>query len=184
MTLPATDPELRPAVLRSVFSTFPTGVVAVCAIVSGARVGMAVSSFTSVSLDPPLVAFCVQRTSRTWHTLRTAPRLGVSVLAISHAGAARTLAARDGDRFAGLDTTTTDSAVHIRDSVSDLTCSLQDTVDAGDHLLVILRVHTARADAAASPLVFHRSGFTGVAQHDDQQPRPSSPVQHARSHRS
>jgi flavin reductase (DIM6/NTAB) family NADH-FMN oxidoreductase RutF len=180
MTRSATDLDLRPDTLRSVFSTFPTGVVAVCGIVSGARVGMAVSSFTSVSLDPPLVAFCVQRTSRTWPTLRMAPRLGVSVLASSHACAARTLASKDGDRFAGVDTITTDSAVHIRGSVSDLTCSLRNTVDAGDHLLVILQVHTARADGDVSPLVFHRSGFTSVAPHVDQQARPD---QHAGSRR-
>lgn len=155
--------ELAPDAMRSVFGTFPTGVIAVCGLVDGERVGMAVSSFTPVSLDPPLVAFCVQRTSRTWRRLSAAPRLGISVLADGHAGAARTLAARDGDRFAGVDTVTADGAVHLRDSLSALTCMLEKVVDAGDHILVVLRVCSASIDADAAPLVFHRSAFTTIA---------------------
>jgi flavin reductase (DIM6/NTAB) family NADH-FMN oxidoreductase RutF len=159
--------DVMPDALRSVFGTFPTGVVAVCGIVEGERVGMAVSSFTPVSLDPPLVAFCVQRTSRTWPQLRTAPRLGISVLADGHAGAARTLAARDGDRFAGVDTVTADGAVHLRGSPSTLTCTLDNVVDAGDHFLVVLRVRGAFADVDIAPLVFHRSAFTTIAKQVD-----------------
>jgi flavin reductase (DIM6/NTAB) family NADH-FMN oxidoreductase RutF len=58
--------------LRKVFGRFPSGVVAVCADVDGAPVGMLVSSFTSVSLEPALASVCVMESSRSWSLLRRA----------------------------------------------------------------------------------------------------------------
>ena len=87
--------------LRRVFAAFPTGVTALAAEPEGIPVGMAASSFTSVSLEPPLVSVCVAQTSRTWPALRAASRIGVSVLADGHAEASRRLSAKDGDRFGG-----------------------------------------------------------------------------------
>lgn len=66
--------------LRRAFGCFPSGIT-VCALVDGTPVGMAASSFTSVSLAPPLVSVCIQHTSTTWPVLRNRPRLGLSVLA-------------------------------------------------------------------------------------------------------
>ena len=99
---------LDPTSLREAFGHFPTGVIAIAAEVDGARVGLAASTFVPVSLEPPLVSFCVQNTSTTWPKLADAPYLGISVLGESHDAAARTLAAKTGDRFAGLETTSTD----------------------------------------------------------------------------
>lgn len=70
-----------PAELRQVFSMFPSGVVTVAALNDkGKPVGMVASSFTSVSLDPPLVSICIQNTSATWPVLHASKRLGVSVM--------------------------------------------------------------------------------------------------------
>jgi flavin reductase (DIM6/NTAB) family NADH-FMN oxidoreductase RutF len=68
-------------VLREAYGTFPSGVTALCAMIDGAPTGMTASSFTSVSMDPPLVSICVANTSATWTRLRPSARLGVSVLA-------------------------------------------------------------------------------------------------------
>lgn len=62
--------------LREAFAHVPSGVVAICADVDGERVGMAASTFVPVSLDPPLVSFCVQHTSTTWPRLSVLPHLG------------------------------------------------------------------------------------------------------------
>ena len=97
--------ELDPRLFRDVLGHYPTGVVLVTALdADGEPIGMIVGSFTSVSLDPPLVSFCVQNTSSTWPKLKELPSLGISVLGESHDEAVRTLAAKTGDRFAGLDT--------------------------------------------------------------------------------
>ena len=102
--------DLSPASLREAFGHFPTGVIAIAAEVDGVRVGLAASTFVPVSLDPPLVSFCVQNTSTTWPKLKDLPFLGISVLGEAHDAAAKTLAAKTGDRFAGLETESTDAA--------------------------------------------------------------------------
>ncbi|NED85961.1 flavin reductase family protein, partial [Streptomyces sp. SID11233] len=89
--------------LRRAFGCFPSGVTALCARRGGHPLGLAASSFTSVSMDPPLVSVCVQHTSTTWPKLRALPRLGVSVLAEGQDEICGRLASRSGDRFAGVD---------------------------------------------------------------------------------
>ena len=68
--------DLSPTSLREAFGHFPAGVIAIAAEVDGIRVGLAASTFVPVSLDPPLVSFCVQNTSETWPKLKTAALAG------------------------------------------------------------------------------------------------------------
>ena len=86
--------SLEPVRLRHVFGTFPTGVAALAALVSDEPQGIAVNSFTSVSLDPAMVLVCVARTSTTWPLLAKVPRLGISVLAADQKRACHQLSAR------------------------------------------------------------------------------------------
>ncbi len=150
------------AALREAFSHFPAGVVAIAAELDGTRVGLAASTFVPVSLDPPLVSFCVQNTSTTWPKLRDLPVLGISVLGESHDEAARTLAAKAGDRFSGLDTVSTESGAVFIDGTSVwLESSVDQLLPAGDHTIVVLRVRniTVRPDVDVAPIVFHRRSF-------------------------
>jgi flavin reductase (DIM6/NTAB) family NADH-FMN oxidoreductase RutF len=150
-----------PAELRRVFGCFPSGIAAVCALdAGGTPIGMAVSSFTSVSLEPPLVSVCVQDTSTTWPVLRRAPRLGLSVLAEGQAAGAEALGARGIDRFAGISwTSTAEGAVVLHDAAAWLDCVIEVEHAAGDHILVLLRVHGLVGDPNRQPLVFHSSRF-------------------------
>ena len=149
--------------LRRAFSLFPSGVTAVCALVDGAPIGLAASSFTSVSLDPPLVSVAFGSRSRTWARLREAARIGISVLAEQHADYCRVLAG-PGDRFADVDwTATPDGAVHIGGSALLLTCSIVELTTAGDHEVAFLRVEEILAQAPVEPLLFHGSKFRRVA---------------------
>jgi flavin reductase (DIM6/NTAB) family NADH-FMN oxidoreductase RutF len=154
---PLTD---DPRALRQAYGCFPSGVTAVCALVDGIPVGMAASSFTSVSLAPPLVSVCVQDSSTTWPKLRDRPRLGLSVLAEGHDAACMSLSAKHGDRFAGVEwEATADDGVYVHGSTAWLDCSVEREVPAGDHAIVLLRIHGMRADPDAAPLVFHGSRF-------------------------
>jgi flavin reductase (DIM6/NTAB) family NADH-FMN oxidoreductase RutF len=160
-----TQVVLSGTTLRAAFGAVPSGVVAVCGLdATGQALGMAVSTFVPVSLDPPLVALSVQTTSRTWPELRGIRRLGISVLGSAHGSAARQLAAREGDRFGGLLTTVrSGTALFLEGTPAQFECSVADEIPAGDHLIVILSVHALTVDAAADPLVFHRSDFVGLA---------------------
>jgi flavin reductase (DIM6/NTAB) family NADH-FMN oxidoreductase RutF len=154
------EQALDPARLRQVFGAFPTGVTALAALVDDQPVGIAASSFTSVSLDPPLVSVCVAHTSTTWPLLRHAPRYGVSVLSADQERAGRQLADRHGDRFAELRwRATADGAVLLEDASAWLDCSLYQQVHAGDHDLLLFRVHDLDLDVTQAPLVFHASQF-------------------------
>lgn len=156
---PSNLTPLSPAALREAFGHFPTGVVAVAAEIDGVRVGLAASTFVPVSLEPPLVSFCVQNSSTTWPKLQSSPRLGISVLGEAHDMAARCLAAKTGDRFAGLETVTNDGAVFIAGTAVWLGSSIEQLVPAGDHTIVVLRVDELTVDPEIAPIVFHRSGF-------------------------
>jgi flavin reductase (DIM6/NTAB) family NADH-FMN oxidoreductase RutF len=152
--------NLTPLSLREAFGHFPTGVVAIAAVVEGVREGLAVSTFVPVSLEPPLVSFCVQNTSTTWPKLKGVPTLGISVLGESHDEAARTLAAKTGDRFAGLETASSDAgAVFIKGTALWLESAIEQLIPAGDHTIVVLRVTEITVDAEVTPIVFHRSAF-------------------------
>jgi flavin reductase (DIM6/NTAB) family NADH-FMN oxidoreductase RutF len=151
---------LEPTDLRRVFSAFPTGVTAVAALVDGLPAGLTANSFTSVSLDPPIVSVCVAHTSTTWPTLRTATRLGISVLAAHQERHGRALSERRADRFGSLPwRATADGAVLLDGASAWLDCGIEREIGVGDHDLVLLRVHALDADPEVPPLVFHGSRY-------------------------
>jgi flavin reductase (DIM6/NTAB) family NADH-FMN oxidoreductase RutF len=150
--------------LRDAFGCFPCGVAAVCAMVDDIPVGMAVSSFTPVSLAPPLVSICMQDTSTTWPRLRGATRLGLSVLGEEHGAVCRALARKGVDRFADVDWTAgRGSGVFVRGSSAWFDCSVHQEIPAGDHIMVLLRIHELRCEPDVAPLVFHSSRFRRLA---------------------
>jgi len=153
--------------LRHAFAKVPSGVAALAALVDGAPQGLVVSTFTvGVSLDPPLVMFAVQNSSRTWPVLRGSARLGVSVLSAHQEHAARQIASKDGDRFAGLPVSvSSEGALLLPGAALWLDCSVEQEVPAGDHAVVLLRVHGHEVrEGHVDPLVFHSSTFTGLRQ--------------------
>lgn len=163
MTL-TTNQDLDPVRLRQAFGFFPSGVVAVAAEVDGVVTGLAASSFTSLSLDPPLVSINLAAASKTWPDLRRAKSLGLTVLAEQHADVCRQLSGPVEQRFDGVPfTVADDEAVTLDEGVASFVCTLEREVEAGDHVLVVLRLHGfdhAEDEGGSAPLVFHRSGFT------------------------
>jgi flavin reductase (DIM6/NTAB) family NADH-FMN oxidoreductase RutF len=158
------DIEVDVATLRRVLAAFPTGVTALAALVDGEPVGMAANSFTSVSLDPPLVSVCVATTSSTWPKLRRATRLGVSVLSHAQEAASRSLASRGVDRFAALTWTATEDGAILLDGASAwFDCAIEREIRAGDHEIVLLNVHGLGTDPQTPPLVFHGSRYRRLA---------------------
>jgi flavin reductase (DIM6/NTAB) family NADH-FMN oxidoreductase RutF len=158
-----TGPAPGPLDLRRVLSTYPTGVTAVAALVGDQPVGITANSFTSVSLEPPIVSICVAHTSTTWPQLRAAPRLGISVLGAHQERHGRLLSARGIDRFASLQWQVTDLGAVLLDGASAwLDCSIERLIPVGDHDLVLLNVRSLDGDVSVPPLVFHASRYLAL----------------------
>ncbi|MFC5646280.1 flavin reductase family protein [Kitasatospora cinereorecta] len=145
--------------LRSVLGRFATGVGVVTTRHRGQAVGLTVNSFTSVSLDPPLVLWCLRRSSTSRVAFTGADHFAINVLACDQ----RELAvrfARSGDRFAGL---AVESGWHglplLPGAVGTLACRRDRLVGAGDHLILIGRVLHHRARFGA-PLLFVDGEFS------------------------
>jgi flavin reductase (DIM6/NTAB) family NADH-FMN oxidoreductase RutF len=158
----AVDGQFDQALLRQAFGCFPSGVTAFCGLRGGVAEGMAASSFTSVSMDPPLVSVCVANTSSTWPKLADLPRLGLSVLADGLV--ARALSAKNGDRFADVQWEAADSgAVFVHGATLWLECAPFKRVEAGDHEIVVLQITALAMYPDIAPIIFHRSAFHGLA---------------------
>lgn len=168
MTPMTTNQDLNPDRLRAAFGIFPSGVVALAAEVDARAIGLAASSFTSVSLDPPLVSVNLANTSKTWPHLRRSTHIGVTVLANDQEAACRQLAGPVDRRFDGIPfSVSPGGAITLDDGLARFDCTIYREVEAGDHVLVLLRLHAAEhvgPGQDANPLVFHRSGFGRLEQ--------------------
>jgi flavin reductase (DIM6/NTAB) family NADH-FMN oxidoreductase RutF len=150
--------------LRRAFGCFPTGVIAICALVDDRPVGMTASSFNSVSLKPPLASFNVQIGSNTWRSLGSAPLLGGSFLGAGHERVSRQLATKTGDRFSEVDwQASPNGAVFIEGASVWLECSIDRRIIAGDHELVLLLIERVSIQSDVTPLVFHGSRYRQLA---------------------
>ncbi len=156
-----TDTGVDAAAFRRILGRFPTGVVVVSASVEGRPLGMAVNSFTSVSLEPPLVCFCAAHSSTTWPDLRRAGGFTVSILRSGHEDLARLFARRGADRYGDAGAWTASPAGHplLADALGWLDCGTVAVHPAGDHDLVLGRVLQGGA-TDGEPLVFSGGRFT------------------------
>ena len=150
-------PALDERRLRAAFGRFATGVTFVTADVEGAPLGLIVSSFAAVSLEPPLVSFCAARASMTWQRMRHAGRVTIHVLGARHGGFARRAAPAGADRFAEPDV--------LRHAIAAMECDLEAEHVAGDHWIVVARVHRLRVSADAEPLVYFAGRFGDFRPH-------------------
>jgi flavin reductase (DIM6/NTAB) family NADH-FMN oxidoreductase RutF len=149
--------------MRNVLAGFPTGLVLVAADVEDRIVGLSANSFTSVSLDPPLVSISFAHTSTSWPVLRKAPRWGVSVLGEQQAHVLQELRLPAQERFSRLDMHVESGAAFVAGALARLTVELDTEIEAGDHALTLLRVLELHRDAEQHPLIFFGSGAHRLA---------------------
>jgi len=157
---------------RSVLGHFPTGVTVITAVVDGAPVGFTIGSFTSVSLDPPLVGFLPMVTSERWQVMRPAGAFCVNVLAADQAAWCWQFAKTSiDDPFEGVTWTpapVTGSPI-IDGAIAWMDCTTEQVVEAGDHHFVMGRIQAlehAEADHEPAPLLFYRGKLGNFDPHD------------------
>ena len=166
MALAATasaSPALGERVFRHALGRFATGVAFVTAAPDGEPAGLIVNSFTSVSLEPPLVAFSPSRSSLTWSRMRRARRFGVNILGRQHEGFTVQATPAGADRFAGVDWEPGRGGVPLlADALASLECEIVAEHPAGDHWIVVGRVEEVRVSAGKDPLLFFAGEFGAV----------------------
>jgi flavin reductase (DIM6/NTAB) family NADH-FMN oxidoreductase RutF len=121
---------------------------------------MAVGSFASVSLDPPLVAFFAGRDSDSWPGIEAAGAFCVNVLSDQQEGLSRRFAAKEGDKFEGIGWRPAASGSPLLDGVlAWIDCDIESVTEAGDHVCVMGRVRELEVAHDGAPLLFFRGGY-------------------------
>jgi 3-hydroxy-9,10-secoandrosta-1,3,5(10)-triene-9,17-dione monooxygenase reductase component len=151
---------------RAVLGSYPTGVSAITAIgEDGQPVGMIVGTFTSVSLDPPLVGFLPDRSSTSWPQIESAGRFCVNVLASNQQEVCRSVSAKGADKFVGVEFAVSDHGLPvIANAIATIECTIHSVTDAGDHFFVLGNVLHLEAKHDDDPMLFHRGRYGGFAE--------------------
>ncbi len=144
---------------REVLGHFATGVTVVTAMEDGLPVGFTCQAFTSLSLDPPMVALAPAKSSTSWPRIAAAGAFCVNILADSQEALCRTFAVSGGDKFVGVAWHVGPGGTPVLEgSLAWVECDLDAIHDAGDHELVVGRVRQLGV-GQGSPLIFYRAGF-------------------------
>jgi flavin reductase (DIM6/NTAB) family NADH-FMN oxidoreductase RutF len=152
--------------LRDTLAQVPTGVVVVTApTADGVPLGMTMSSFVSVSLDPPLVLFSIDRRSRGIGAWLAAAGYAINVLSTAQGGLANRFARPGSDKWAGVGSSPGLHGAPLLDAaVAWLECTARERIDGGDHVIFVARVDRHWAAPERRALVFHRGRFAQVAE--------------------
>jgi flavin reductase (DIM6/NTAB) family NADH-FMN oxidoreductase RutF len=151
---------------RKVLGCYPTGVCVVTALDPEDRpTGIVVGTFTSVSLDPPLVGFLPDKKSTSWPVIEKAGRFCVNVLGSDQQEICRRLAAKGPEKFIGVEYMLSEHNLPvIVNSLARIECTIHSITEAGDHWFVlgnVLSLETTRDD---DPMLFHRGRYGGFAE--------------------
>lgn len=145
---------------RQVLGHFTTGVTVITATTADGPVGLAVGSFSSVSLDPPLVGFFADKGSSSWPKIEATGAFCVNVLGEHQEDVCRRFASKEPDKFAGLGWTKAGSGSPLLDGViAWIDCDLHSVVEAGDHFLALGAVRELEVGHDGPPLLFFRGGY-------------------------
>jgi 3-hydroxy-9,10-secoandrosta-1,3,5(10)-triene-9,17-dione monooxygenase reductase component len=149
---------------RQILGHYPTGVCAITSMIGDLPIGMIVGSFTSVSLDPPLVAFLPDRKSTSWRKIEGTGRFCVNVLSHQQRDVCSSMASKQENKFKDLPYRLSPSGLPLLSgAIAWLDCSLSAVHEAGDHFIAIGQVETLDLEHPELPLLFFRGGYGSFA---------------------
>ena len=152
---------IDPRFFREVLGYYPTGVCVVTALAeNGERLALVVGSFTSISLEPPLVGFFPDKRSTTWPKIAATGRFCVNVLALHQRELSGRFTARTADRFLDLAHDTSPAGLPLlHETVAWIDCRIDQVIEVGDHWLVVGAVDALGPGEEREPLMFYRGGY-------------------------
>ena len=143
--------------------SFLTGVTVITGLDDDQPVGMAASSFTSLSMDPALVLFCAGKYSSTWPRIQRSRHFAVNVLSLTQEDVSRQMSSKVPDKFLGVSWHAEQSGAPILDeALAWIDCSIEAEHDGGDHIIVVGRVLSLGA-RDGEPLAYFRGGYGNYA---------------------
>lgn len=149
---------------RTVLGHLPTGVTVVAGLDGEDPVGLAIGSFFSLSIDPPLVGFCVGKSSNSWQRMVDGGSFCVNVLAADQEDVCRVFATSAEDKFASIGWQPAGSgSPRLDDVLAWIDCDLHEVHDGGDHHIVVGAVREMDTGTERDPLVFFRGGYAALA---------------------
>jgi flavin reductase (DIM6/NTAB) family NADH-FMN oxidoreductase RutF len=151
------------ATYRRVLGHFPTGVTVIAGMDGDEPVGLAVGSFFSLSLDPALVGFCVDRSSGSWARMSSSGTFSVNILGADQEEVSRVFATSGEDKFKTIGWKPAESGSPLIDGVlAWIDCAVEDVHDGGDHEIVVGRVLGLDVGNEGGPLIFYRGGYANL----------------------
>lgn len=158
-------PRVTTQLMRQVLGVVPTSVCVVCTVVDGTPVGSTIGSFTSVSLDPPLVAFFAVNDSSTTRAVSASGRFSVNVLGEHQESICQRFASKGGDRFAGTSWHWSEHHLPLLDgALATIECTLEYAMPAGDHTAFMGRIIALEEHGRSRPLTFQRGRLWSLGQ--------------------
>lgn len=151
---------------RQALGSFPTGVAVVTAVSQEKHpMGITVNSFTSVSLDPPMVLWCLDNKSDRYHTFTKAKGFTISVLGTAHEDVSSRLAKQGAHKLEGIDLIETElGPPALADALAIFECASEAVHPGGDHAILVGRVLRFARREAGAPLVFFRGKYGALAE--------------------
>jgi len=148
---------------KEAMSHFASGVTVVTTEHDGTSYGMTVASFASLSLHPPLVLVCIERSVKTHDALRSSGKFAVSILSSEQSAVSNRFASKAEDKFASVDVRRGEHGLPlIGGAICTLECRVQSELPGGDHTIFVGEVLDAQTSDGA-PLVYYRSAYRGIA---------------------
>jgi len=155
--------RISPAEFKTALAAVCTPVTVVTTVHGGRPHGTTVSSFCSLSLDPPMVLVSLDRSSELLELICMSGRYGVNVLALNQSAIAQAFARKGRDKFAGVGHEIVAGLPRIDGASVWLQCCLSELVDGGDHIIAIGLVERACVREQAEPLMYHDRTFRSLA---------------------
>jgi flavin reductase (DIM6/NTAB) family NADH-FMN oxidoreductase RutF len=147
------------AAFKLAMSHFPSGVTVVTTEHAGRAYGMTVASFASLSLRPPLVLICIEKSVKTHEAIVSAGKFGVSILSADQADISSRFASRAEDKFSGIKTNRGELGIPlIAGAITTLECEVRDQLPGGDHTIFVGEVVDVQTREGV-PLLYFRSGY-------------------------
>lgn len=165
---------IESSLLRATMRQWSTGVTVVTTVFGEERAGMTVSSFTSVSLEPPTVLVCLNKKTYCHHLVQQSGVYAVSMLGQRQEALSNRFAGLDPtviDRFEGVDISTAETGSPLLpDAIAHLDCIVRSTHETSTHTIFVAEVVYAQVDPHKAPLVYHDRNYHSLTPVESPQP--------------